>query len=156
MKISRKETESKNIKWTKWNNQQLTEINNCWSTVWWIILRQILQHTERPKCHKHFYKCRTNKKFISPIKSIVAPSCTVTADTEAPRSRRRWTVSTCPFSAAIWRAVMPPSAGLLIIAWRLMKSKENQIYSSNNTVIYSKISLTRTTLHQTLKQIWYF
>lgn len=50
------------------------------------------------------------KEKSEPIRSIVDPSFTVTSETLAPKSSSKCTVSACPFSAAICRAVMPPSA----------------------------------------------
>lgn len=70
-----------------------------------------------------------------PIKSIVAPSSTVTAHTEAPKSKSSCTVSRWPFSAAICRAVIPPSAGLSII-WPKTLEMGNEIKSIKSIGMY--------------------
>lgn len=71
----------------------------------------------------------TNKDLMNntsglPIRSIVVPSFMVTPVTEAPKSRSNWTLSACPFNAAIWRAVTPPSAGLSMTSWRALEESK--------------------------------
>lgn len=58
-----------------------------------------------------------------PIRSITVPSPTVTSETDAPNSRSNCTLSACPLRAAMCRAVMPPSAGWLIIWDKALKHK---------------------------------
>lgn len=60
------------------------------------------------------------QKEAIPIRSIVVPSSTVTSDTLAPKSMSKCTLSWCPLSDAIWRAVIPPSAVLLSILERAL------------------------------------
>ncbi len=58
------------------------------------------------------------KRIQVPIKSIVVPSWTVTAETLPAKSSSNCTHSVWLLSAAIWRAVMPPSAALFTILAR--------------------------------------
>ena len=75
-----------------------------------------------------------------PIRSIVVPSSMVMSVTEAPKSRSKWTVSTCPFNAAIWRAVTPPSAGRLVTSQSALVDKDDKRMNQNRKVDIRKTS----------------